>query len=464
MTDSVEPTVRNQTVVPVGSCKQSLDLKKKETETKIKEKSPTKFGKANPIRDSILLVSFLGIMMLMTADYGQPKKNAGDDDVKSSFDSITEMLKILAKNATMIRRKDQCALFLYTGSIPNTGLSYFAGRNYTIGEIILEDDQTFPVGDIYASKSALILKYHPKLFNVQGVLYTKHNEINGDRTMQLRVSKPITVGDEIFVEYNDILHTHSIYNHIPSDSDYNQTAEIVIDALRSVSDQQERNGRTICSMAPVMRFVKRTVERFNPMVATLLPESQKRANRFRKLPPSIALLSNQSLINLQQSAVCVDDLQLEQQVHDDQNATIVVAQHRIRKGNVVTTIPLYIMETGSSGTCNIEEQDCKISQRDCFAYKDLSTIQLCPLGPIMNDVYNINEPNFTTIENIANVEYRWSKHRAILNFKMLDTFKYSTSVMAWDVIALRDISVGDKVCLKPFNIFYIHIVVYIVNI
>jgi hypothetical protein len=450
-TKTLESTIAKPRV-PVPVSEPSIDPKQSEhvtTTTKIKEKSPTKFGKANPVRDSILLVTLLGIMMLMTSDYGHPKEKTDEDDVKSSFDSMTAMLKELAFNATKKRRKDQCALFLHTGSIPNTGLSYFAGRNYTIGEVLLIDDQTFPVGNLFVTKSALVLKHHPILFNVQGILYNMNNDINLGHTMQFIVSKPITVGEEIFVEYNETLHSHSIYNHIPSLSDYNKTADIVIDALRSVSDQKERNGRTICSMGPVMRYVKRTVTRFNPLIATILPETQKRANRYRKLPPSIAPLYNQSIDNLKQSGICIDDLQPEVHDNDDDELhpiTVTVKRH-IRKGNIVTTIPLYIKETVSTGTCNIVvEQDCQtLVHNRCFTYESFSTFEICPLGPIMHLVHNNNKTPNTTENNIINAEYRWSTHRAISNFIMYDAVKYSTSVMAWDVIALRDISIGEKV-------------------
>jgi hypothetical protein len=435
-----------------------------------KEKSPTKFGKANLVRDILLLVSIIGGLLLLSSGSGEPKKKSEVDDETDHIQSLTEMLQNLAKEAAGLRRKDQCSLFLHTGSIPNTGLGYFAGRNYTIGEIILEDYHTMPVhvsedengnsNKIYAIPSALVLKHHPILFNIEGVLYY-HNENDAAPKLQLRVSKAIKEGDELFVEYDPILHDNSIFNHIPTDSHYNRTKEIVADALRSVTDQAERSGRVTCRMIPVMRFVKQTVARYDPMVATLLPESNTRANQYRKLHPSVATIRNSTLLQLQQMGVCVDDIMPAPNSDDttegdagEGQRIVAVAQRNFTRGKVVSTQPLHIMQSLLSQTCALE-QECKpvSMQHNCFMNENLTSILFCPLGPkILRGAEN---DNVTTNSDgqLVNVEYRWSLHRGVTeHFHMRDDFKNSTSIMAWDVIALRDIAKDETVRDHKFSL------------
>jgi hypothetical protein len=398
--------------------------------------------------------------MLFTADFGRPKGEVNEDDEDTmKLSSLADIIKKLAKEATGMRRKEPCSLFLYAASIPNTGLSYFAGRNYTVGEVILEDFLTLPFGinkNRYATPSALVLKHHPILFNVQGVLH-HDNENKIASPFQLRVSKAITYGDEIFVEYDSTLHDASPFAHVPTISDYIKTKEIVVDALRSVSDQSHRNGRVICRMAPVMRFVKQTVKRYDPIVAALLPETQNRANHHRTLPPSVATLRNATLLKLQQMGVCLDDIQPKDRQDNENNFAVV--QHSISKGNVVTVVPLYIMFTNtessssasSSQTCHAE-QDCAVESRytnHCFFNDTMTYVLFCPLGPTIGRVRSEIENN----NDLVNVEYRWSRHYIASHFVMHESFKYSTAVMAWDVIALSDLVIGEKVRYIPSHLF-----------
>jgi hypothetical protein len=396
-----------------------------------KARSPTKFGKADPVRDSIFLICFLGILIFFSGKHGRPRKEKEDIDVPPP-PTILDKITKLAFEAAKKRRKEPCSLFLYTGSIPNTGLSYFAGRDYEAGELLLQDFSTFPLGSKYASPSALVLKHHPVLTNVQGILY--FNDTNTGGSFQLRASKSIAVGDEIFVEYDASLHNHSVYNHIPCPSDYDMAAEIVRDALRSVYDHKTRDGTHICSMSPVMKLLKRSIARFNPMIASMLPTSSSTSKTFRNHLPSVAVLRNQTLVNLQQSAFCVNDIQQKIDVNGSHSS---IMQQRVEAGTVVVTLPLYLMRTTEPGVCEIEN-DCIVTQNNCFEYGNIS-VTVCPLGPIIELVNGDDDVHS------VNVAYRWSAHRAVQNFVMHEWSAFSTAVMAWDVIALRNIEIGEKV-------------------
>lgn len=324
--------------------------KLKDASSKIpKVKSPTKFGKGNPVRDSILLVSLLAIFIYISGKHEPTKKPAEDVDVpppRTILDKLTE----LAIEAAKKRRKAPCSLFLYNGSIPGTGLSYFAGRDFEIGELLIEELSSILLENLFVAPAAFVLKHHPLLFNVEGVLYYDASNAAAPSSFQLRASQPISVGDELFVLYDAVLHNRTIFRHNPMPSDYELTAEIVDDALRSVHDHKTRDGRHICSMTPVMKFMKQSIARFNPMVSSLLPASSTASQRFRSLPPSVAVLKNQTLNNLQQSAFCLDDVLSD--VADLGRRGLNI---NIESGSVVVTLPVMSIKNATADVCDIEK-------------------------------------------------------------------------------------------------------------
>jgi hypothetical protein len=269
--------------------------------------------------------------------------------------TLLDKLADLAKVAGEKRRKAPCDLFLYNGSIPGTGLSYFAGRDFEIGDLLLEDVSYVPLENIFVLPSAFVLKPHPLLANVQGILYHDASNEEAPNSFQLRASQSIAVGDELFVQYDVILHNRSIFRHVPSVADYELTAEIVNDALRSVHDQKTKDGRHICSMTPVMKFMKQSIARFNPMVALLLPSSSTVSQRFRTLPPSVAVLRNQTLNNLQLSAFCLDDTPAKVDHLGRSTSSVDI---NIESGSVIVTLPVGPVETTSTDVCEIEQDEC----------------------------------------------------------------------------------------------------------
>jgi hypothetical protein len=317
-------------------------------------KSPTKFGKGNPVRDAILLVSLLVFFIFISGEHEPTKKSKEDLDVPPPR-TLLDKLKDLAMEAGQKRRKTLCNLFLYNGSIPGTGLSYFAGRDFEVGELLLEEFSSIPLENMFVSPTAFVLKHHPLLSNVQGVLYYAASDLGAPSSFQLRASQPISVGDELFAQYDAALHNRSIFRHIPSIADYDLTAEIVNDALRSIHDHKTRDGKHICSMTPVMKFMKQSIARFNPMVSTLLPSSSTASQRFRNLPPSVAVLRNQTLNNLQLSAFCLDDAPAG---IDDVGRRATGLDISIEHGSLVVTLPVGPIKTATTDVCEIEQDAC----------------------------------------------------------------------------------------------------------
>jgi hypothetical protein len=91
---------------------------------------------------------------------------------------------------------------------------------------------------------------------------------------------------------------------------------------------------------------------------------------------------------------------------------------------------------------------------NCYSNTNLASILFCPLGPKivqeeegeMQDNGVRQTTNNPDKKQMVNVEYRWSQHRGVTeHFVMRDEFQNSTAIMAWDVIALRDIAIGETV-------------------
>jgi hypothetical protein len=76
-TFSKEATIEPPNGAPVISSSNSNSTRDIPKPTK--GKSPTKFGKANPVRDILLLLVFLGGLMLLTSENGERKKKTEED-------------------------------------------------------------------------------------------------------------------------------------------------------------------------------------------------------------------------------------------------------------------------------------------------------------------------------------------------------------------------------------------------
>lgn len=397
---------------------------------KAKNLKPTEFGKSDPLRDTILFLGFIGCLVLVTWGFADRKKDEGED-LTPSPSGMEELMKAMAVAAAKTRRKTPCDLFLDIGSIPGTGLSYFAGRDYERGDLLVEDVWLLPMGNnIHVSPSALMLKHHPLLANVQGTLHSHTSASAG--TFKLHVSRPIAAGEELFVTYDAVLHKHAFYDRIPSAADYDLAGAIVADAMRTVTDHKGKKQRS--SAGSVLRLLKRSVARLNhSLIATLIPDVAPVKNA-KIYSASLALLRNQTLLKLQQSGVCLDDVR---KAEDGAS----VAMRSFQKGQVVTTtVTLLLVMKKSEGTCAGLEGECSATQqRNCYEHElENDLILLCPLtSPTIKQAGD---------GDVANVEYRRNNLRAARELIGIDESPASgSSIMVWDVVALRNVAAGEEV-------------------
>jgi hypothetical protein len=115
------------------------------TTTKPNTTNPSKFGKADPIRDLLFLVSFLAFLFLVSwvyRDIGKPvdltKMKAGASPSLGSLKKYQKKMmdSMVSEDRKRLYRYD-CPLFLAPSSIKETGLSIFAGKNYSQGDEIV---------------------------------------------------------------------------------------------------------------------------------------------------------------------------------------------------------------------------------------------------------------------------------------------------------------------------------------
>lgn len=179
--------------------------------------------------------------MYLASDFDSSNENA--QKTKSPKQAMTELLQQKAKEALGRRRKDPCAMFLHAGSIPGTGWSYFAGQDFQAGDLLMDASHE-PRLELRSNSSddavsspmkvpphALVLKHHPTLANAGGPLYyTTTTTAKEAPSWQLRATRAIAAGDELFVSYDPVLHDHSaFFDHVPRASDYRLADDITGD-------------------------------------------------------------------------------------------------------------------------------------------------------------------------------------------------------------------------------------------
>ena len=109
-----------------------------------KHLSPTKVGKANPVRDFSLFLGFIVFVMYVTYDFGNPEptKSSLIETMEMAAENVNQMSDALNRMAMRQFEKSQasrpdvpCSVFASPSSIPGAGLGLFAGRDYAAGEV-----------------------------------------------------------------------------------------------------------------------------------------------------------------------------------------------------------------------------------------------------------------------------------------------------------------------------------------
>jgi hypothetical protein len=385
-------------------------------------------GKAKPIRDIGILVAAFAILLLTTRNFEMSAvtNQDEDEDVIVPQDPIANKLNKLANAFVKLAqsemdskpfRKEPCDIFLRLGTIPKTGYSLFAGRNYTEDEMIpipgLEVSRWFPVGDdqnhiLNIAPHGFLLKHHPLQINVQGMLVT---ETDMTQSVSVRATRDIREGEELFVGFQQhpakYTTIHS-FDSIPSPEDYEIAREIRTDVeltgKRLVHGQRKKSVKI--NPAPLLAMMQRSMEKVRPQVAALLHHET---------------LYESLLYHHKVNSVCPSDIVVV-------DSTTVRTRYAVSKGDKLTVIPFQRLMTSKG---ELKENELPIWKLHCLSVENESQVEwYCPLT--MSIQHFITAPK----NSPHNVQLMWVQH---------DELHARSDVFAWNVVAVQDLPAGAEV-------------------
>jgi hypothetical protein len=403
---------------------------------KKKQESATKvhMGKFNPFRDALIVFFALGFMAFVGRDFDPSIMKKDPNDRSPILKAFDKMKGDLAKRFEGKRRVEPCDIFLEASAIPGAGLSIFAGRNFSTGDLVLEAPMLLPVsladGDaVFLSSYAFLLKHRPNMTNLQGELTTTDKD--GDlKRFELRATATIIEGDELFVPFDAHLHGQSsLFEHIPTEEKYT-TVRNIIDGIRSsyikLAAASKVGNKASVDPSFVINLVKKSVAIGNPAIGALLPKNNDKFVQMRKTYPLWALWKGNGLPALQVNGKCLSDVK--------KDVSTVVATRDFQKGDVVAPMPMYAME--NTMTCSTEQEECRLpsSTSSCFGHQD-SRLLLCPLTLSAFIIPSAEDPN---------VEYQWTT-KPMRELSIEKVLSSKPGDLSWDLVALRDIETGEEV-------------------
>jgi hypothetical protein len=483
-----------------------------------KHLSPTKVGKANPVRDLSLFLGFIVFVMYVTYDFGNPEpaKSSLIETMEMAAENVNQMSEALTRMAERQFEKTQasrpnvpCALFASPSAIPGAGLGLFAGRDYAMGEIIPVFPEglqaaagaagllPIPVNDggfgsdgsfLWAPAHALLLKHHPLLANVNGTLFVPHDQGRRPTTdkaaFEMTATQPIKAGTELFATLEAHPHGHLLhanrngqfagwrhpndassssssssrpFSRIPTPGDYELADQIWDDA-----DLAVRRMRTVHRLAQVhcgtwFGTLKGVVSTIHPNVGSLLPATQPPHERGNHTA-ALASLKNQTVLQLRVKGSCVvDDVVYPAPSSTSDASPRAVAGRHIKKGALLTRIPLYAVPAGSdpSRSCSPTDHDAEQGgERECSFEDDpfrhplgisagSSSVVLYPLAHAGLLLTSKGRDGDDSVEkpdggprsigggnlDIQWADVAWSLHPSLM----------------WNVVATADIRQGDEV-------------------
>lgn len=407
---------------------------------KANQESATKvnMGKFNPFRDAAIVVGILVFMGFVGRDFDPSWMKKDPKDRSAVLLAFDKMKDDLVKRFEAKRRTEPCDLFADASSIPGAGLTIFAGRNYSTGDLVMETPMLWPVsltdGDaVFLSSWAFLLNHRPNMTNVQGQLATA-NEDTDLSQFELRASATIREGDELFLPFDARLHGQSsLFEHIPTEEKY-ATVRDIIEGIRKsyFKAAARRAGKKASNPNFAVALVKKSVARVDPAIGTLLPKNNDEYVKMRRTYPLWAIWKGKGLPALQVNGKCLSHVVKNKATTA---STTMVATTNFQEGDVVAPMPMYAMENAM--TClNMGEEECQLpsSSSLCFGHED-SRLVLCPLTSSAFITLSSKDPN---------VEYRWAA-KPMRELSMDEVLSSKPGDLSWDVVALREIETGEEV-------------------
>jgi hypothetical protein len=269
---------------------------------------------------------------------------------------------------------------------------------------------------------ALILKHHPWFTNIEFVdlAYTGTDPSHYEPPV-LKASRDITVGEELFIPYEK-MHPQSftsLFSTVPQLDDYLQADEIIQDEriqLKATSRNLPRKRHPEVGLA--LRMTQRAVTRYNPVVASLLPNVAGGLLDYIPFGSTsiVNSVKNYTHQNLAYFSPCLDDIEWNSKIG------MVVAKRSVKQGKPIASVPLYAImvqqqqqQQQTQESCSAigeEQEECDatyIYHEGCFGQVG-SSLQLCPLshGPIRVISSNTEAVDNDHDHEKPNAEYQWS--------------------------------------------------------
>jgi len=379
----------------------------------------------------------IGFLLVITSGW-KPTKTEKPKGMNKM--SLAAILQQRAKEVLSGARTDPCAMFLHSGSIPGTGWSYFAGQDYAEGDLLLESSLLLPLdhdGDsdepMMVPPYALLIKHHPVLANAGGPLYSS----SSSSPFQLRATRSIAVGEEIFVTFDGTLHEHPWFSEsIPSVADYQIATEIIADMIGTANSNKKK-----ANTAVVFNLLKRSVAKLNPLIASLIPDNIRTTRDYDTNEPSyLAALQNRTLSKLQMQATCASDVVV---TNGGASSSSWTTSRSFQKGDVLGTAPVHVRQLPPAATtCNnnndSENEECTRASYPCFGQTGGSAL-FCPLEIPLEPPISGGDPSGA----LPNVEFRWRD--ASMQGMSLQELQLPSKMVAWDLVATENIAKGDEV-------------------
>lgn len=388
-------------------------------------------GKANPVRDIGILLAVVVILLYLTRNFemaGLPSDEdeeeiiIPEDPVANTLNKIANAFAKLAQSDVDSKsyRNEPCDLFLRLGSIPKTGYSLFAGKNYTQDEMIpipgLEISRWFPViadtGNSWnVAPHGFLLKHHPLQINVEGLLVT---EADLTQSVSVRATRNIREGEELYVDFQQHpgKYLTKMFDSIPSKKDHEIATEIRRDVeftgKRLVQGKRKKSIRI--NPAPMLSLMQRSMEKVRPQVAALLHHE--------------SIYEPLLMYHHKVGSVCPSDFVVV-------DSTSVRTRYAVTKGERLTVIPLHHFSTPNAQEGDTQFPDWALH---CVSIdKGAQTDWYCPLTMSAQHLLK------TSNDSSFNVEVKWTEYNEL---------HARSDLYAWDLVAVEDLAAGSEVSCR----------------
>ncbi|KAG7358399.1 hypothetical protein IV203_014987 [Nitzschia inconspicua] len=445
--------------------------------TNKRPKKATHFGKANPVRDSILFLGFLTVMFAvsyLTKNVGIPNEDDGTPKLPSLSD-IRQIKRVLEHTLQETQKSGfdpdtDCSVMLGPSSLTNAGWGLFSGKNFGVGDDILPSIhimiygrvQSIPVNEENKHPYALLIQPHNILHNAKWELDIANNSsgsTTGNILPKLVATKIIAPGDELFVAWDDHLYRYypHMFPNLPTSSHFERADSIIQEAKEvfKVTGGSVRRAR-IPEITKGLKMVKRALFRYDGTVARLLPSTVDDLLLYQNKTSTSELITVkkmplQSLISVSRCLTNLEWRRAEPKGGDSEEANAtssaekdssyrqILSKDYVEKGDLIIPVPILLhpMENGNTNESSDaeeeeeEEQAARVCRNSAISSNYDKGVMPRYLSPYCLSLKNthgaalgiglcplIGIVKMTTNAHKANAKFQWStksdQHRKLL--------------------------------------------------